>query len=120
MKNFYRELLSSYKIRRYEDGFLITTDIIYFGADERASFYVKPLGDFFVVSDLGQTLSYLSKNADIEHYRAKIGDLLRRFDAVLDQGEIRAVLPPFESKNTIRRLNNFIFTTGLIANIDLI
>ena len=120
MKKFYRELLSSYKIKPYKEGFLLGTDTVYFGADSKTSFYIKPIDDYFEISDLGQTLSYLNSNTDIDSYREKISFFLKRFGAILYRGEIKSTLPPYESGQTVRCLNNFIFTVGLIANIDLI
>jgi len=120
MKDFYRELLSSYKVKPHGEGFILSTDIMYFGADHTFSFYIKHSDDCFIISDRGQTLSYLRENLDVDNLSAKIMDLLRRFGAVLDKGEIKAILPSYESNQTIRCLHNFIFTVGLIANIDLI
>ena len=120
MKNFYRELLSSYKIKPHKDGFILGTDIMYFGADHTFSFYIEPSGESFIISDQGQTISYLRENIDINRYKDRIMDLLKRFDAIYDRGEIKSILPSYKSNQTIRRLNNFILTVGLIANIDLI
>lgn len=120
MKDFYRELLSSYRVKRHKDGFILYTDIMYFGADHTFSFFIKNSDGLLIISDQGQTLSYLRENTDISKLQAKIADLLRRFGAVLDQGEIKASLPSYESKQMIRCLHNYLFTVALIANIDLI
>ncbi len=120
MKDFYRELLSSYRVKRHKDGFILYTDIMYFGADHTFSFFIKHSDNQLIISDQGQTLSYLRENVDIGKLQAKITDFLRRFGAVLDRGEIKATLPSYESKQTIRCLHNYLFTVGLIAYIDLI
>ena len=120
MKDFYRELLSSYKLKADNGGFILYTDITYFGAEEPASFYIEKSEDGFLISDKGQTLSYLKSNIDSSRYKQKILDLTRRFGAVIDGNEIKASLPPLETNQTVRALHNFIMTVGIIANIDLI
>ena len=120
MKDFYRALLSSYKVKPYRDGFLLSADIMYVGADRKFSFYIKKEGDGFLISDRGETLSFLRENADASRYALKIYDIATRFEAMLDGGEILMVLPSYESGQTIRCLHKYLLVVGIIANIDII
>ncbi len=119
MKYFFSNFTGAYSYKEQGDGIILSTPIMYSGADHTFSFYIEKYGSGFTINDRGQTLDYLCGNLNPEYYEDKIRSVCERFEITLENGVFYGHLASYESRQTMRNLQKFIGAMNLIANIDI-
>ena len=120
MEEFVKHLRESYSVREYEDGFIVTTPILYRFADHTFSFFIKKTGDCgFIITDLGQTLDYLNECFDPEPYMDKIQAICKYFSITLENDVFTGQIASYETNQAMRTFHMFIGAMNMIANIDV-
>lgn len=118
MNGLIENLSGAFGVRECDGGIIISTPIMYQGADHCFSFYVEKNGSGFNISDRGQTIEYLRENLDPKQYDDRISVLCERFEITLTDGRFCGRLASIESGQTLRNLFKFIGAMNMIANID--
>lgn len=120
MEEFMKHLRESYSCREYEDGFIISTPIMYHFADHTFSFFIKEdevCG--FTITDRGETLDYLNECFDPAIYMDKIQTICKHFSITLENDVFSAHIASYMTNQTMRTFHMFIGAMNMIANIDL-
>ncbi len=120
MNKFINCLRESYQCREHEDGFIISTEIMYTYADHTFSFFIKNEDNCgFTISDRGQTLNYLNECFDPEKYADKIQAICNHFSITRENDVFSAHIASYETNQTIRTFHAFVEAMSMIANIDI-
>ena len=120
MERFLKEFYSSYSCKEYRDGILLSTPIMYQGADHTFSFYItQNKTGSFTISDNGETLDYMRENFNPEKYMDKIMSVCERFSITLENNAFIGKIASYESNQAMRTFNIFIGAMNIIANIDI-
>lgn len=121
MNTFITALRESFSVREYENGWILSTPMMYSGADHTLSFYIVPNeGGSFTVSDRGETLEYLRECVDPRRFEGRIASICERFEIVLENGVFYRTLASYASNQTMRNLYTFLGAMYMIANVDAI
>ncbi|MBQ8414320.1 MAG: DUF1828 domain-containing protein [Clostridia bacterium] len=118
MNAFLDKLSNVFSLRECDGGVMISTPIMYQGADHGFSFFVEKSRNGFSINDRGQTIEYLRENLDPGRYEDRITTICERFEITLEDGVFYGRLASLESGQTMRNLFKFIGVMNMIANID--
>ena len=120
IEKFLDSYFNSTTATKVENGFLLTTPIMYKFSNTREVFLLTEDEDGFVtISDQGRTMDYVNENGiEIEKYNEAIKNICKQNDIVFENNCFKRELPSYQTNQIMRALFAYFGALNTIANLD--